>query len=159
MSPRAHTLAWGSLAAAVAGLLVGGGCEQPASCEEDVRAQQLDEVLTLQIGAEALDVEVADSATERERGWMHRACDRGGLLLVVDMQEPLPIWGCGLVDPVDLHFVRDGEVVDVVRDVQPCGAPCNACPLYGEEVPVDAVVETLAGRLAADVGAPTSGLP
>ena len=143
----------------MAGLLVGSACEEEASCEEDVRAQQLDERLTLQVGQEAAEVEVADDVTERERGWMHRRCDRQGLLLVPDVPEPLPIWGCGLVDPVDLHFIRGDEVVDVVRDVEPCGMPCDACPLHGEDVPVDAVVETLAGTLAADIGAPIRGLP
>lgn len=142
-----------------ASLLVGFACEEPAPCEEDIRAQRLDDEVLLQVGAEAIDVEVADEPTERDRGWMHRRCDRRGLLLVPDAPDPLPIWGCELVDPVDLHFIREGEVVDVVRTLMPCDSPCGECPVVGDDITVDAVLETLAGSITADVGARVQGLP
>lgn len=132
-------------------------CE-PAACEEDVRAQVLEEQLDLAVGGQTIQAELADDPTERERGWKHRACDREALLLVPDEPGPLPIWGCALTGPVDLAFVRDATIVEVFEDLQPCPEPCGACPLVGEGVEVDAVLELPAGTLALDVGAAIEGL-
>ncbi|MCA9655275.1 MAG: DUF192 domain-containing protein [Myxococcales bacterium] len=140
-------------------LLGAPGCEQDETCEEDVRAQVLDERVTLELGDETLEAELADEPTERERGWRHRRCDREGLLLVPDAPGELPIWGCGLTAPIDLHLLRDAMVVEVVRDLPPCELPCDACPVVGEGRVVDAVLETPAGALMAEPGAPVDGLP
>ena len=115
-------------------------CETDESCEEDPLAQVIDETRTIEIDGEPYEAEVADDQTERERGWRHRRCEREALLLVPDARGPLPIWGCELAEPVDVLFVRDGEVVELVPDLQPC-APCGECTLLGEDVEVDAVVE------------------
>jgi len=142
------------------GLVVLASCgDDQAGCEEDVRAQVIDERVTLEVGDESLEAELADDAVERERGWMHRRCDREALLLVPDVRGELPVWGCGLVDAVDLHFIRAGEVVEVVRDLLPCGPACGACPLVGEGIEVDAVLETPASELAAEQGAVVRGWP
>lgn len=133
------------------------GCQEP--CEEDARAQTLDERVTVQIGDETVEAEVADEPVERERGWRHRRCGREGLLLMPDQQDELPIWGCELVAPVDLHLIRDSMVVEIVRELQPCDLPCISCPVVGEGVMVDAVLETPAGSLSAEPGDPVDGLP
>ena len=149
------------LARAIAGWAWGGvvtalGCGT-APCEEDVRAQVLDERVTLQVGDEAVEAELADEPTERERGWMHRACEREGLLLVSDEPGELPVWGCELVAPIDVHWVRDGVVVELAAGLEPCPAPCDGCPIAGEGLVVDAVLETPTGALRAAVGARVSG--
>ena len=139
-------------------VLVVSGCEV-APCEEDIRAQVLDPRVTFVVGDEEVEAELADEAVERERGWKHRRCDRRGLLLVPETRAALPVWGCGLVDPIDLHWIRDGAVVEVVRELAPCSEPCGACPRFGEDLEVDAVLETPAGALAADAGARVAGWP
>ncbi|MEX1363276.1 MAG: DUF192 domain-containing protein [Nannocystaceae bacterium] len=137
---------------------LGLGCE-PATCDEDIRAQVIDERVQLTVGGRTIEAELADELTERERGWMHRRCDREALLLVPDAQGELPIWGCELTSAVDLHLLRDGAVVDVINELAPCEGPCGGCPLVGEGVIVDAVLETPAGTLEVEVGAMVEGLP
>lgn len=128
-------------------------------CEEDVRAQVIDERVTLVVGDARVEAELADEAVERERGWMHRVCGREALLLVPDAPRELPVWGCGLVEPVDLHWIRDGEVVARDLDLEPCAEPCTGCPIVGEGLVIDAVLETSAGTLTAAAGARVSGWP
>lgn len=137
---------------------LGGGCE-PTGCEEDIRAQVIDQRIRLELGDEVLEAELADEPHERERGWMHRRCDREALLLVPERPSALPIWGCALVEPLDLHLIRDGVVVEVVRDLEPCSRPCGRCPVVGESIAVDAVLETPAGGLKAEAGTRVLGLP
>lgn len=141
------------------GLLVAlAACDGPGACEEDVRAQVIEERVALVVGGQPVEAELADDANERDRGWKHRACDREALLLVPDEPGPLPIWGCALTGPVDLGFVRDGVIVEVVEGLAPCPEPCGGCPLVGEGLEVEAVLEVPAGSLALDADATVEGL-
>ncbi|MFV8749661.1 DUF192 domain-containing protein [Nannocystaceae bacterium ST9] len=138
------------LAAALA--LALAGCEVGETCEEDSRAQRLDEHARVLVGELEIVAELADQAHERERGWMHRRCDLDALLLVAD--EPaseLAIWGCALAVPLDVWFVAEGRVIEHA-ELEPCAEPCGACPLLGEGSKVDAVLEAPRGELAIAVG-------
>ena len=138
--------------------LLAAGCEPSDTCKEDVRAQVIDERVELTIGGEDLEAELADEQVERERGWRHRQCDREGILLVPDERGPLAVYGCQLVLPIDVAFVRDGEVVASER-LEPCPEPCSQCPLVGEGVEVDAVLEVPVGVWDLGVGVEISGVP
>ena len=128
-------------------------CSPPASCAEDIRAQRLDERVTVAVGELELAAELADELSERERGWMHRRCDLEALLLVPDAAgAELPVWGCALTTTLDVVFVRDDEVVAIDR-LDPCPEPCGACPRVGAGLPVDAVLEVPHGEYALEVGA------
>lgn len=142
----------------IGALLCVAACDGPDACEEDVRAQTIEERVTLVVGGQPVDAELADEATERDRGWKHRACDREALLLVPDEPGPLPIWGCALTGPVDLAFIRNGVTVEVAEDLLPCPEPCGGCPLVGEGLEVDAVLEVPAGALTLEPGAAVEGL-
>jgi hypothetical protein len=48
--------------------------------------------------------------------------------------------------PLDMVFLRDGEVKAIVADVPPCTT--NPCPGYGPEIPIDQVIELQGGRAA-----------
>lgn len=133
-------------------------CGDEGECVEDIRAQVLAEVVEVTVGDAVVVAEVADSDVERARGWRHRRCGRDAIVLVGDGQ-PLPVWMCEVPDPLDLVFVQGGRVVDVVEAAPPCGPPCDACPRYGEGLPVDGVVEWPAGRYAAEIGDPVGGIP
>lgn len=126
--------------AALLGAMV-GACDPAASCDEDPQAQRLDERIEIMVDGATRLAEVADDAVERDRGWRHRQCGRDALLLVPDDVMPVPIWGCALSSPVDLLFVRDAEIVEVVRELSPCPEPCSQCPIVGEGIEVEAVVE------------------
>ncbi len=135
------------------------GCGLSSACHEDIRAQRLDERVSLVVGDETIDAELADDDVELGRGWMHRRCSREGILLVSPDGGPLPIWGCGLVAPIDLYFIRDGEVQLVVHELEPCDSACGRCPAEGDGLDVDAVLETPTGDLTAQVGTAVSGWP
>lgn len=131
-------------------VLAHGGCAATGACDEDPRAQELDATVELVIDDDAVVAELATTQVERERGWRYRRCDREALVLRPDRRGPLPVWGCALSSPVDVAFVRDGVVVAWSPGLAPCDACGDACPIVGEGVEVDAVVELAAGawRLA-----------
>ncbi len=153
-----------SLALLTAALVSGAGaCE--GACEEDIRAQTLDErqLITIEAAGESIELsaEVARSQTERERGWKHRQCDMQGLALALEAPGESPVWMCGLSTALDVLFVRDGELVAIERAAPPCEEPCAACPVYGEGVTVDFVLELPHGQYPEEVlvvGASVSGL-
>ena len=135
-------------------LLVLIGCGEANVCEESPGALVQVPSATVVADGASLRVEVADDDAERSIGLMHRRCDVSGLLLVVESPgSPLPIWMCNVQMPLDLAFLRDGVVQHVVEAAAPCSEPCDACPIYGADVGVDAVLETPAGSFPLRVGA------
>ena len=126
-------------------MVVAGICS--CICEEDIRAQVLDRTSVLRIGETELVVEVAQTSTERSRGLRYRTCGEPAMVLLPEQREPLPVWQCEVPVALDILFIREGEVVDMVAGAPPCEAPCERCPTYGEGVEVDAVLEVAAGRL------------
>lgn len=127
------------------------GCDRVEDCEENLGAQSLDERVELVIADQTVSAELADDEVERERGWRKRACDREAILLVPDQPEALAIWGCELVDTIDVIGVHDGQVVFVER-LEPCNAPCNGCATVGDGVIADGVLEVPADALNVEVG-------
>ncbi len=134
------------------------GCEGEPTCRENPGAQVLEERVELTVAGQSVSAELADEDVERERGWRKRACDREALLLVPSAREPLPVWGCELLDPIDVLGLRDGVVVQA-QVLDPCGPPCGGCPIVGQEVSVDAVLEVPQGTLDADLGDPVTWMP
>lgn len=124
------------------------GCNSEDGCQEDPQAQVLDQRRQIEVDGVSIEAEVADDAVERERGWRHRVCAREALLLIPDSRGPLPIWGCGLTDAVDLLFVANNEILEVVRALPPCDEPCTGCPQVGQMLDVEAVVELPADATA-----------
>jgi len=135
----------------------GAGCDGDA-CEEDVRAQVLETRASLVIGAAEVEAEVALHEVERDRGWKHRRCDLEALLLVAPEDAELSLWGCGLRDPIDVLWIREGTIVGVHLSLEPCAEPCGDCPIIAPEGPVDAAIELPSGSLSVDVGASVVGL-
>lgn len=144
----------GSLLALVA-------CQDPGACTEDVRAQQLASHVALEVAGVELVAELADAAVTRERGWRYRTCDREALLLRGDpgsSPAPLPVWGCALVDPIDVAFVLDDRIVHWSAGLAPCPRCDGSCPRIGEGIVVDGVLELDAGAWDLAVGDRVTGL-
>jgi uncharacterized membrane protein (UPF0127 family) len=141
---------FGLLVALSLSLLV-TSCEGEDPCEEDVAAQVLEDRVELTIRASVFRAELADEATERDRGWKYRRCDREALVLLLEEPGFLPVWGCDLAYPVDVAFVREDEVVDSGR-LEPCPSPCGSCLRLGEGVEVDFVVELPVDSVTLEVG-------
>ncbi len=117
-------------------------------CEEDIRAQVLDDTAEIRIAGEPLTVEVATSREQLDRGLRYRSCGEPAMLLMLDTPGELPVWQCEVPIALDMLFIRDGQVVEAVVGAPPCPAPCNSCPTYGDGIEVDAVLEVAASRLA-----------
>jgi len=131
------------------------GCEGDAACIENVGAQSIEARVDVTIADQVVSAELADDDVERERGWKKRACGREGILLVPDQPEPLPVWGCELVDTIDVIGLHEGAVV-FVEPLEPCGPPCGGCPTIGDGVTVDAILEVPRHALAVAPGDPAS---
>jgi uncharacterized membrane protein (UPF0127 family) len=134
---------------ALAAVLV--GCEDDAECVENVGAQSIEERVEVSVADQRVSAELADEAVERERGWRKRACNKEGILLVPDQPDPLPVWGCELVESLDVVGISQGSVV-FVASLEPCGPPCGGCPTVGDDIPVDAILEVPPNALDVAVG-------
>lgn len=128
-------------------------CETESTCEEDPAAQVLETTVEVELPGDLLLAELATTATERDRGWRKRRCDREALVLVPDGgPAPLPVWGCDLVYPVDVAFVRDETVIAWHPGLEPCALPCSSCEQIGGADAVDFVLELPAGEHGVEVG-------
>lgn len=123
-------------------------------CQENLGAQRTEQRIEVEVGDATVSAELADDATERERGWKKRACDREAILLVPDGPGPIPVWGCELEDAIDVVGILDDRVV-FLEQLAPCDLPCGGCPTVGDGVSVDAILEVPADALDISVGAPT----
>ena len=138
-----------SCAAAVLLLLAALGCERntppPAQTNEDERAQKL-ETATIRVGDLPLQVEVADSEAERQKGMMFRPrLEPDEAMLFVFTSDCNPaFWMKNSYADLDLAFLRaDGTIVQTERMLA-----YNEEPVFSRE-PVRFVLEVPAGWLEA----------
>jgi uncharacterized membrane protein (UPF0127 family) len=100
-------------------------------------------------GVYSFQVEIADSAREREYGLMCRramAPDRG-MLFIFPRSAPQAFWMRNTLIPLDIIYIgADGKVVSIVRNAQPLDETSR--PSSG---PAQFVLE-LAGGRAAQIG-------
>ena len=76
-----------------------------------------------------------------------------GMWFPFDRPQPLRFWMFNTLAPLDMLFVRQGQVIEIESMVPPC--PSLPCPSYGPGQPADGVVELGAGeanRLGIEVG-------
>lgn len=104
------------------------------------------------IGSEQIQLEVARTPQEQAMGLMFRTelpPDRG-MLFPFEFARPVQFWMQNTLIPLDMVFLLDGEVKEIVASAPPCeGQPC---PTYGPtSLRVNQVIE-LAGGRAAELG-------
>ena len=95
-------------------------------------------------------VEVADSEAARQLGLSGRAdLPAGtGMLFRYDESARRSYWMAGMLVPIDLAWIDDGEVLGT-QTLPPCVNPAaDACPTFASPGPVDTVLEAPAGALA-----------
>jgi uncharacterized membrane protein (UPF0127 family) len=98
-------------------------------------------------GERSFTIEIADSASERERGLMYRQqmADDHGMLFVFNSQQQVGFWMKNTVMPLDLLFIsEDGTLKAVLR-----GEPYSEA-VISPGVPVRFVLELKAGAAAAN---------
>ena len=100
----------------------------------------------VRIGRVAVTVEVARTETEKVRGLSGRdrlAPDRGMLFVYEAPGRPL-IWMRGMRFPLDILWIRDGRVVDLVRGAK-APAPGEAPQEFAPREDIQYVLEVTAG--------------
>lgn len=99
--------------------------------------------------------EVARTTSEQAMGLMfreHLSRDRG-MIFPFDPPRPVRFWMRNVSLPLDMLFVRAGEIIAISSDVPPCTTP--TCPTYGPDREIDHVIELVGGtaeRLGIAVG-------
>ncbi|MFO0702562.1 MAG: DUF192 domain-containing protein [Candidatus Andersenbacteria bacterium] len=98
-------------------------------------------------GAE-LTLAIADTDSERQLGLGNRdQLPHDGMLFVFDQPARYGIWMKGMRFPIDIVWLRNGEVVHVVQDAQPQQGLTDAqLPIFSPPSDADAVVELASGR-------------
>ena len=102
-----------------------------------------------------IDLEVARTADQQRMGLMQRQAlpSLRGMWFPFDRPQPLRFWMFNTLAPLDMLFVRQGQVIEIESMVPPCSS--LPCPGYGPDQPADGVVELGAGeanRLGIEVG-------
>jgi len=141
------------------------GCSDPAAVSSDSPApspspaivasenqgQMLPITAETEINGEVIQLEVARTRSEQSMGLMFRPSleDNRGMLFVFGRPRPLQFWMKNVLIPLDMVFLRDGEVQAIVT-APPCEA--DPCPTYGpRDRQSDSVIELRGGR-AAELG-------
>lgn len=104
------------------------------------------------IGGQRIKLEVARTPQQQAMGLMYRTAlaDDRGMLFPFDPPRPASFWMKNTLIPLDMIFLRNGQVKAIATNVPPCTT--NPCPSYGPDTTViDQVIELRGGR-AAELG-------
>lgn len=106
---------------------------------------------TLRVGSAEISLEVARSTRELQTGLMFRTelADDRGMAFLFPQPGPVEFWMRDTLIPLDIVFMRDGVVTNIVANAPPCEN--DPCPTFASEADVDSVIELRAGR-AAELG-------
>jgi uncharacterized membrane protein (UPF0127 family) len=104
----------------------------------------------VQIGGQKYHVAVAATPQAQERGLMYQTYlpKRTGMLFPINPSRPVAFWMKNTLIPLDMLFVQNNRLVQIVHNSQPCKA--EPCTLYTSNVPVDAVIELPGGTARKD---------
>lgn len=130
--------------------------EQPQA-EESLPQAGLPEMDAL-IAGKRYHLEVAITPKQAEIGLMHRTLLPAGqgMLFQFDSARPVAFWMKNTKIPLDMLFVRDGQVVNIAHQARPCVE--EPCATYPSGSPVDMVIELPAGTARQDQIQPGSSI-
>lgn len=112
------------------------------------------------IGDDSVEFEIARTPDEIARGLRYRECGLTGMALVPAVPQELLVDTCAVRTPLDIAIVAEARVVASFTDVEPCmQTGCRDCPIYGEGIVADAVLEWPSGAAEVEDGASVAGLP
>ncbi len=103
------------------------------------------------IGANKLNVEVADTQEKRNKGLSGREslASDSGMLFTFPKQDKYPFWMKGLKFPLDFIWIKGEYVVDFLQNIQPpaTNQSDQSLPIYASKEPIDKVLEVSAGTI------------
>lgn len=111
------------------------------------QGQKLPVTAQVTVADTTIDLEVARTDKQRRIGLMYRRSleKNRGMLFLFDPPRAVRFWMKNTLIPLDMIFLRDGQVQKVVTAAPPCEQ--SRCPTYGmEKTAVDQVIELRAGR-------------
>ncbi|GAB4233802.1 MAG: hypothetical protein Kow00121_61710 [Elainellaceae cyanobacterium] len=127
--------------------------ESAQTNSEQAQGQSLPIAAEAEIKGQIIQLEVARTPQEQAMGLMYRPPlpDDRGMLFLFNPPRPVRFWMKNTPSPLDMVFLKDGEVQAITVDAPPCEA--DPCPTYGPDNPVeiDQVIELRSGR-AAELG-------
>lgn len=103
----------------------------------------------MEVGGKTFTLEVAGTSEQMQRGLMFRTELPGdrGMLFPFEPARRVHFWMKNTRIPLDMVFIRDGRIVNITHQAQPCtGDPCR---YYPSVVPVDRVIELPGGTAEA----------
>lgn len=109
-------------------------------------AQQLPITAQVEIEGETIELEVAKTPQQQAIGLMYREeipVNRGMLFPMEPPRVPR-FWMKNVVVPLDMIFIREGEVAAIAHQVPPCEE--DPCPTYSPKMIIDQVLELRGGR-------------
>lgn len=113
--------------------------------------QMLPVTAQVDVNGEVIQLEVAETQQQQAMGFMYRSeiPDDRGMLFPFSPPRRVSFWMKNVRVPLDMVFLRDGQVVAIAADVPPCTS--DPCPTYGPPAVIDTVMELRGGR-AAELG-------
>lgn len=90
---------------------------------------------------QTFQLEVARENKELSKGLKFRSYlpNNHGMLFVINKPEPISLWMKDTHIPLDMIFLKDGEIKHIVRNAPPCTT--RECPKYNSVHPVNQVIE------------------
>lgn len=103
----------------------------------------------LKVGEVVVNIEIADTVAKRTKGLSGReslATD-SGMLFVFQTPKKYQFWMKGMKFALDLIFIRDGKIVDLLKNVAPPtpNQSNSQLPIYEPVVPIDMMLEVSSG--------------
>ena len=84
---------------------------------------------TVEIGSTKVKAEIAGTMAKQMQGLMFRQGikENDGMLFVFDDYDYHSIWMMNMNFSIDIIWIKDGKIVDIYKNAQPCGI---SCPTY-----------------------------
>jgi uncharacterized protein len=100
------------------------------------------------IAGRKFELEVAKTPQQQQIGLMYRTslADNRGMLFVFASPQPTRFWMKNTLIPLDMIFLREGQVIAIETAVPPCKT--TTCPTYGTDTAIDRVIELKSGTTA-----------
>ncbi|GJD22973.1 Protein of unknown function DUF192 [Rivularia sp. IAM M-261] len=97
------------------------------------------------VNNQTIQLEVAREPQELYKGLKFRTAlpPNHGMLFVVNKPEIISLWMKDTYVHLDMVFLKDGEIKNIVRKAPPCTT--KECPSYSSNYPVNQIIELPAG--------------